>query len=110
MLFVLLTVALTVAHACPSTQDAFNCIQHTLDTNNDTRIVPEELHKVYNYLPWWKKIPFDLFGGIDQVIRDCDQNGDMVLTIEESLSMSHCIESCFKVNNIFTVLGCYGES
>jgi hypothetical protein len=104
MIFMIFLLA--VARACPSKQDAFNCIQRTLDTNNDNRVVPEELHKVYNYLPWWKRVPFDLFGGTDQVIRDCDQNGDRVLTIEESLSMSHCIESCFKVNNIYTVLGC----
>ena len=93
--FLLLAVATA---KCPPKELALDCFYETADTNHDVKISRHELsHAIYSRLPWYKKAGFALFGGIDQVLKDCDYNHDGVLTKEEAYLMPKtCMNSCYK--------------
>lgn len=86
------------AAKCPPKELALNCFYDTADTNHDSNISKHELsHAIYSRLPWYKKAGFALFGGISQVLKDCDYNNDDVLTKDEAYKMSNtCMNSCYK--------------
>jgi hypothetical protein len=102
----LIIILLALAQSCPSKKDAFQCIQRKLDTNRDHQLDKNEISHVSSYLWWWQRIPFETFGGTDKIMEDCDGNLDGVLTAEESLNMGSCLDSCFKIDHIFSVMGC----
>lgn len=94
----ILVVALACAQAgCPPREDMIQCFYEKADKNGDGIVTKHELSKkVFSALAWYEKIPFNIFGGIDRIMKDCDANRDGQLTVEESLSTKHCMDSCFK--------------
>lgn len=82
---------------CPPREDMIRCFYEQADKNRDDIVTKQELtKKVFSTLAWYEKIPFNLFGGIDQIMKDCDANRDGQLTVEESMLMKKCMDSCFK--------------
>ena len=72
-------------------------IYEKADKNGDGIVTKHELSKkVFSALAWYEKIPFNIFGGIDRIMKDCDANRNGQLTVEESLNMKNCMDSCFK--------------
>lgn len=106
MILIIIILSLSQALSCPSKEQAFQCVQRTLDTNNDNQLSFEELNKVYDYLWWWQKVPFKAFGGVEKIVEDCDGNGDGILTSDDYISMSSCLDSCFKIEQLYAVLKC----
>ena len=93
---------------CPPREKAIDCFYEVADTNHDGFISRHELHKaISSRLPWWKNYAFNLFGGLDRIIKDCDLNGDKKLTKEESLQMTKtCMNSCYKKRNTYELFKC----
>tara|TARA_B110000879_G_C10882866_1_gene397504 strand:+ start:431 stop:691 length:261 start_codon:yes stop_codon:yes gene_type:complete len=73
------------------------CFYTIADTNNDNLITPKELSRAIDKaLHWYEKIPFKLFGGIATIMKDCDANHDKILSVDESMQMDTCMDTCFK--------------
>jgi len=86
-----------VSANCPPRESTMACFYSKADRNNDGVITRQELsHKIFSVLRWYEAAPFKLFGGIDRIMKDCDANRDGQLTIEESMAMTHCMDTCFK--------------
>ncbi len=94
-------VALASGQAsCPPREDMIRCFYEKADKNGDSIVTKHELSKkVFSTLAWYEKVPFSIFGGIGRIMKDCDANHDGKLTVEESLNMKHCMDSCFKRRN-----------
>lgn len=107
LLGILLGIVILAA-GCPTQQKALDCFYNKADINKDGRISTHELKKsIYNYLPWYKRVPFNVFGGIGRIMSDCDANGDHFLTKEEAGIMKKtCLNSCFKKTNTMSVFRC----
>lgn len=98
--FILLFMFVSVQANCPPREDMIRCFYTKADKNGDGVVTKHELSKkVFSALAWYEKVPFNMFGGIDRIMKDCDANHDGQLTVEESLSMKHCMDSCFKRRN-----------
>lgn len=98
--FVLLIMLVSVQATCPPRKEMIRCFYTKADKNGDGVVTKHELSKkVFSALAWYEKVPFKIFGGIDRIMEDCDANHDGQLTVEESLSMKHCMDSCFKRRN-----------
>ena len=108
MKYVLLLGLLIIANSCPTRQEALDCFYEKAATNNDGRISMHELEKgINNYLPWYKRVPFKVFGGIGRIMSDCDANKDQILTKKEADIMKKtCLDSCFKKTNTLSVFRC----
>tara|TARA_B110001450_G_scaffold257014_1_gene290262 strand:+ start:7098 stop:7427 length:330 start_codon:yes stop_codon:yes gene_type:complete len=98
---IILVVALASGQAsCPPREDMIRCFYTKADKNGDGIITKHELtKKVFSTLAWYEKIPFNVFGGIHRIMKDCDANRDGQLTVQESMTMEHCMDSCFKRRN-----------
>tara|TARA_B100000780_G_scaffold190546_2_gene134147 strand:- start:67 stop:480 length:414 start_codon:yes stop_codon:yes gene_type:complete len=95
-LILIVTLALVQAN-CPQREEMMRCFYEKADKNGDGIVTKHELSKkVFSTLSWYEKIPFNIFGGIARIMKDCDANSDGKLTVEESLSMKYCMDSCFK--------------
>ena len=96
--FIILAAAVySVEGSCPDRKSTMACFYKVADKNGDGVITRHELSKsVFHALAWYEKIPFQVFGGIDKIIKDCDVNGDGKLTLKESLTSKTCMDSCFK--------------
>ena len=98
--FILLFMFVGVQANCPPREDMIRCFYTKADKNGDGVVTKHELSKkVFSALVWYEKVPFNIFGGIDRIMKDCDANHDGQLTVEESLAMKHCMDSCFKRRN-----------
>jgi len=48
-----------------------------------------------------------MFGGIDQVLKDCDANKDNILTAEEAITLhSTCLNTCYKRKMTLSTFNC----
>ena len=82
---------------CPQRRSTMECFYNVADTNNDEIVTKTELSVAINkVLHWYEKIPFQVFGGINKILKDCDANHDNILSVEESMQMQSCMDSCFK--------------
>ena len=108
MLKLLLFTFLIQTSACPTKKQAIDCFYSKCDLNNDGKINRKELESaIDNYLPWWERIPFNIFGGIDQILSDCDANKNGVLTAKEAYHMKHtCLNSCYKKKMTISTFNC----
>lgn len=99
---------LAYTSACPPKDLALDCFYKKADLNHDNRISRIELRKtIDNYLPWFKRWPFKVFGGISRIMRDCDANHDGYLTKAEAYSLDKtCLETCYKRSNTVSVFKC----
>lgn len=99
-LFAIFMTTTLVSANCPPREDMVKCFYEKADINGDGIVTKHELSKkVFSVLAFYEKIPFNVFGGIGRIMNDCDANHDGKLTVEESLSMKHCMDSCFKRRN-----------
>ena len=96
--FFYLFIIVGMANAsCPPRKSTMECFYKIADTNKDGIVTRHELsHAIFNALSWYEKVPFRLFGGIEQIMKDCDENRDNKLTVEESMRLKKCMDSCFK--------------
>lgn len=96
------------ALSCPTREKALTCFYDKADLNGDGRISRHEMRRaIDHYLPWWQRIPFKTFGGIDKVLSDCDANGDGYLTKDEARQLKNtCLNSCFKRSHTVSTFGC----
>ena len=95
--FILLVALVIVQASCPPREDMIRCFYEKADKNGDGIVTKHELtKKVFSVLAWYEKIPFNIFGGISRIMKDCDANHDGHLTVKESLAMKYCMDSCFK--------------
>ena len=63
-----------------SRADGLACLRAHVDANHDDRITSDELSvAIANYLPAYLRA-LSWFAGTDKALRDCDANGDGVLT------------------------------
>lgn len=93
--------------ACPTKETALRCFYENADANQDARISTNELSSaIYSRLPWWKKTAFKVFGGLERILMDCDQNKDNYLTQEEAYSMKQCLNTCFKRTQTIDLFDC----
>jgi len=94
--------------ACPSTDVAIRCFYDNADKNRDGQISLKELdHAIDTRLPWWKNAAFKLFGGLERIMLDCDENRDGYLTEEEAYAMSKtCMNTCYKRSNTVELFDC----
>ena len=108
MLKLLLFTFLIQTSACPTKKQAIDCFYGKCDSNQNGQISRKELESAIDkYLPWYKRIPFNLFGGIDQILSDCDANGDKILTAKEAYHMKHtCLNSCYKKKMTISTFNC----
>ena len=106
--FIFLLAAFTICMACPDTHTAIDCFYEKADMNHDGQISKSELsNAIYSRLSWIERTAFKIFGGLDKIIHDCDQNKDEVLTKHEALLMSHtCMNSCFKKTKTMQLFKC----
>jgi hypothetical protein len=105
-IFVLLTLSVC-SNACPSKKEANDCFFKTADSNHDNQVSRSELEKsIYPRLGWFTRAAFKIFGGIDRILTDCDENKDGILTKEESMRMDNCLDSCFKRSKTFSTFEC----
>lgn len=101
-----LLVGLATA-ACPPRQQTMECFYKIADQNNDGVVTRTELKAALNSaLHWYEKVPFKLFGGVAKIMKDCDENDDNVLSVEESMRMKTCMDSCFKRRHTVGHFGC----
>jgi hypothetical protein len=64
-------------------------------------------HAIESHLPWWKRVAFQVFGGLGRVLDDCDGDGDGRLTKEESLALvGSCMETCSKKRDTVDLFQC----
>tara|TARA_B110000090_G_scaffold203171_1_gene247369 strand:- start:280 stop:606 length:327 start_codon:yes stop_codon:yes gene_type:complete len=108
MFILLLLTFLIQTSACPTKKHAIKCFYQKCDLNHDHKIDRGELSgAIDSYLPWWQRIPFHVFGGIDQILKDCDANGDEILTTKEAFEMSKtCLNSCYKRKMTISTFNC----
>ena len=67
----------------------------------------ELIQAISEHLPWWQWKAFDLFGGMDRVMQDCDADADGVLTAQEAYEMDNtCLNNCFKRSAVAHVFDC----
>tara|TARA_B100000795_G_scaffold266445_1_gene249643 strand:- start:1364 stop:1612 length:249 start_codon:yes stop_codon:yes gene_type:complete len=78
------------------------------DLNRDNYIDKTELVKIIDtYLPWYERYPFKLFGGIDQLFKDCDADKDGRLTKVEAIQMkTTCLDTCYKRSMTISTFRC----
>ena len=105
---VILLGLVIMATGCPTQQEALDCFYKKADINKDGQISMHELERsIDNYLPWYKRVPFKVFGGIGRIMSDCDANHDHFLTQKEAAIMKKtCLNSCFKKTNTISVFRC----
>jgi|TARA_B110000908_G_scaffold171758_1_gene235748 Ca2+-binding EF-hand superfamily protein len=108
MFFLLILTLLTSITACPSKNQALICFYQSGDLNHDNYIDKNELLKMIDtYLPWYERYPFKLFGGIDQILKDCDADKDGRLTKAEAIQMkTTCLNTCYKRSMTISTFGC----
>ena len=108
MLKLLLFTFLIQTSACPTKKQAIDCFYSKCDLNNDGKISRKDLESAIDkYLPWYKRIPFHIFGGIGKIEEDCDANKDGVLTAKEAYKMKHtCLNSCYKKKMTISTFDC----
>ena len=105
---IFLGTLIVAALACPTKEESLECFYKTADKNKDGRISKHELSRAIDrHLPWWQRVPFKLFGGIERVMTDCDANHDGYLTKAESYDMKDtCLETCYKRTNTISTFAC----
>jgi len=93
---------------CPDREKAMDCFYAVADSDHDDVISTRELrHAIESRLPWWKRVGFQVFGGLGRVLDDCDGNGDGRLTKEESLTLvNSCMETCSKKRDTVDLFKC----
>ena len=108
MLKLLLFTFLIQTSACPTKKKAIKCFYSKCDLNNDGKISRKELTQaIDNFLPWWERYPFKIFGGIDKILEDCDSNKDGILTAQEAIKMKHtCLNTCYKRKKTISTFNC----
>jgi hypothetical protein len=95
------------ASSCPTKKQANDCFFNVADVNNDNEIDRKELeNSIYSRLGWFTRNAFKIFGGVNRIIDDCDENNDSILTRDESMRMESCLDSCFKRSNTFSTFEC----
>ena len=98
---------ISASATCPPRKQTMECFYNVADTNNDGFVSKKELTDAINQaLHWYEKIPFKLFGGIQTILNDCDANHDTILSVEESIQMRTCMDSCFKRRHTVDHFGC----
>lgn len=108
-LLLILCYVLAIHHTkgCPTKESAEDCFFKVADSNHDGYITKHELERaIYPRLGWFQSGAFRLFGGIQRILDDCDQNKDHKLTKKESLEMSTCLDSCFKRSKTIEIFNC----
>ena len=106
-LLVLTAGVIIVSANCPPREEMIKCFYEETDTNNDGIVSRHELtNKVFSRLHWYEKLPFKLFGGIGQIMKDCDVNHNGHLTVQESLGAKNCMDTCFKRRNTKNKFNC----
>ena len=105
---VFLSTLILSAHSCQSRESALECFYKKADRNHDGFISVSELeHAINHYLPWYERYPFKMFGGIEKILKDCDANGDRLLSKDESiLTEKTCLETCFKRSRTMSTFNC----
>ena len=105
---IFLSTLIVSAYSCPSRESALECFYNKADRDHDGLISVSELeHAIDYYLPWYKRYPFKVFGGISQILKDCDANGDQFLSKGESiLTEKTCLETCFKRSQTMSTFNC----
>ena len=100
---------LALATQCPSKHDALECFYKTADSDGDAHVTRKELIvAIDQHLPWWKRAAFHLFGGVDAIFKDCDANGDGLLTIHDANDRpDSCMETCYKRQATVDTFKCY---
>ena len=94
---ILWLLLISVSATCPPRKSTMECFYNVADTNSDGFVTKEELsNAISKALHWYEKIPFQVFGGITAILNDCDANHDNVLSVEESMQMRPCMDTCFK--------------
>jgi hypothetical protein len=108
ILKIVILFSFTTASGCPSKKQSVECFYGIADTNSDGEITGNELSQAISaHLPWWQWKAFDLFGGMDRVMKDCDANSDGILTVQEAYDMDKtCLNNCFKKSAVYHVFDC----
>jgi len=103
----LIACIVVVSANCPPREEMIKCFYEKTDINNDGVVSRRELTKqVFSTLRWYEKIPFKIFGGIGQIMKDCDVNHNGELTVEESVGAKSCMDTCFKRRNTQNKFNC----
>ena len=107
-LFIVLSLfAAALGNDCPTREKAVSCFFDKGDFDHDGAVSKSDLDKVAtNYLPWYLRIPFSVFGGSDQILQDCDTNGDNLISRDEAQTSGTCLETCEKRQQVIQLL-CY---
>lgn len=93
--------------ACVSRKDVYDCIIKRGDRNKDKQISRKEMKAVEDkYISWWVRIPYNVFGGSNQVYNDCDTDKNNQITLEEMTTVKSCLETCDKREKVFSTLQC----
>ena len=92
---------------CPSKTEAVDCFLDKGDYDGDGGLSTGELEKVaQNFLPWYIRIAFSTFGGVDQIMQDCDINTDGLISRDKAVASGTCLETCDKRAQTMTYLMC----
>ena len=104
---ILFLVFLASTAACPDRTATMTCFYEKADASRDGRITTSELTSaIDSRLSWFMRGAFHVFGGIGRIMDDCDENKDGILTLDESLHMDTCMDSCFKINHASEMFNC----
>jgi Ca2+-binding EF-hand superfamily protein len=108
MFFLVFLTILIQTSACPTREETITCFYEKCDINHDQKVDRDELSTaVDSYLPWYQRIPLHIFGGINQILNDCDENGDGLLTAKETFNMKKtCLNSCYKKQMTVSTFNC----
>lgn len=106
-LLLLSLLAAASGNDCPTREKAVSCFFDKGDYDHDGAVSKSDLDKVArDYLPWYLRIPFSVFGGSDQILQDCDLNSDNLISRDEAQNSATCLETCEKRQQV-TQLLCY---
>ena len=112
VLFILVSCLLCVnvcisVQGCPTKTETVDCFFDKGDYDGDDGLSTGDLEKVVqNFLPWYIKIAFSTFGGVDQIMQDCDINGDGLISRDEAVASETCLETCDKRAQTISYLLC----
>jgi len=104
----LLSMLLLVAAACPTQKQASLCVFQKADQNNDQQLSTDEITTaIETFVPWYERMALNMIGGVNRIFKDCDANGDGVLTLPEIQSRpTTCFDTCKKRSMTMAILGC----
>ena len=105
-MLLLLLLLLVPSSGCLTPEATFECLLGSLDTNHDHQISDAELQGVYDYIHWWQRVPFHVFGGTAQIMRDCDCDEDAYISATDIADANSCLNTCAVIDRVTAMVGC----